>query len=355
MGMAGISTPTRAKWRLYLKRARPALYYDPKTPEDMTPSHKEMRRLIDYFKDKAPTDTMFADHALEVFLNVDLHLYPIWATKIEVTMEEIFHILDGLRYGHDTILLLSIVSPSSYRVLYKPTPKHTPLHIPTFTLEHGITGGPLARTVNLELRKAIFYEEASNMTRTLKTTRFVSFMATQIQADFHGGHLTSAAKETKRVFWQLESSTPEKDEVDIAYEVLCMMRSSRSSKSKVCSPNEQVEFSPVDGRWYTVLKQTQELQQPTAKKPIVSSAKKREDTKKRVRKFRAMRAADKNSYRTISDMNTNIEFQLELQSRSSSIITARPQKQQTNHNPKLTHSHKAATSIKSQSLGKHLR
>lgn len=363
MDMIAIPTPTRLRRRLYLKRAKPVRGYGPKTLEDMTPSHKELNRLLNYFQDKSPTDTMFADHALKVFENVDQRLYPIWATQIEVKMQEIFHILDDLRYGHDTILLLSVISPNSYRVLYKPVLKGTPLNIPTFTLEHGITGRPLDRTFNLELRKAIFYKDASNVMRTLKTTMFVSFLATQMQADFHGVHLTSAVKEIKRVFWELEPlDTPEKDNLDMAYAVLCMMRTSRSSKSKICTPTEQIEFCLVNKVWYTVPRQTQELQQPpedllppqpTTKKPKVSSAKKREDTRKRVRNLRIRKAADKNSYRTVNGMNSSLEFQHELRSRGSSITNVKSQKQLTNHPHNPLHSCKATTSIKSQSPGKH--
>lgn len=356
MDLLAVTTPTRLPKRLYLKQVNPTLHYDPKTPEKMTQSHREMKKLLDYFQNKTPTDTMFADHALEVFLNVDWYLYPIWATKIEVTMEEIFPLLDTLGYGHDTILLLSVISPSSYRILYKPTPKGTPPHIPTFTLEYGITGAPLARTVNLKLRKATFYEEVTKVTRTLKTTRFVSFMATQMQADFHGAQLTIAAKEIRRVFWALESDTPDKDKLDVAYEVLCMMRSSRSSQSKICLATDQVQYCLVTHAWYTVPRQTQEdlpSPQPKEEKPKVSSAKKREDTKNRVRKLRAKKVADKNSYRTVSDLNSSVEFQRELRSRSSSIVAARPQNQQTNHSPKPVRSCKATMPTKSQSPGKY--
>lgn len=351
--MVDVPLPTTTPRRLYLKAPNPASHYDPKTPEEMTDTHKEMKRLLDYFQDKQPTDTMFADHAYEVFVNVDRELYPIWTTKIQVTMEEVFPILDRLRYGRDTILLLSVISPSSYRVLYTRSQGTTDLPHVIFTLEHGITGPPLDRKVDLELRKEIFYKEATEVTRTLKTTRFVSFIATQIQADFHGRHISSATKELKKIFWKLEWETPQKDQLAMAYEVLTMMRNP-TPRSRVGSTVDQIEYS--DRKWYAVSGPTQELQEPLPKprpkKPKVSAEKKREDTRKRVARWKAKKKANKNAYKVVSNLNSSVEFQQELRSRSGSISTIQRGNKGGNQSFNTPHASKSVKSLSLRSSAK---
>jgi hypothetical protein len=241
-------------------------------------------------------------------------------------MEEIFVILDELKYDHDVILLLSVISPSSYRVLYSVAKGWDDPPHPTFTLENGITGPPLNRNVNLELRKAIFYDEALLATCNLKTTRFSCFIATCLQAESHGRHIRRAPIGMKRAFWNLRSDPQKTGQLDIAYDVLAMMRDSTPA-IRVCLAGEKVEYSDNDKHWYAVPKQTNECQQPRSKEPKVkvSQAKKREDTRKRVARCRASKRADKNSYRTISGLHSNEEFQRELQSRSNSINASKLQ------------------------------
>lgn len=305
--------------------------YDPQTPEDVRQEHKEMKRLLDYFKDKSPTDTMFADHALRVFLNVEQHLSPLWTQKIEVSMEEVFPILDSLKYGRDTILLLSVISPGSYRVLWKQNPDARDLSNPTFALEQGITGPALNRKVNPELRRGTFYEEATRITKSLETCRYICFLATKIQAEFHGKQIPDAPKEFRRVFWRLEDETPEKDSLAIDYAVLAMMKNSSKSKLKLCTAEEEIKY--VDNSWFAVLKKSKELElaekdrlpsESRPKRPKVSEEKKRLDTQKRVAKWRAKKNKDRDSYKSASDLNSSLDFQIERRSRGSSLSKTQP-------------------------------
>lgn len=311
-----IPVPTNQHKRLYLQDNPHLHEYDPQTEADMTDEHKRLRKIMDYFEDKAPTDTIFGEHALRVFENVDRLLYNVWWNKIEVTMEEVFPILDELRYGHDTIALLAIVSPSSYRLLFKNSEDEDNPQIPTFTLESGMVGLPLERRPDLGLRMATFYEEATRATRNNKTTMFKAFIAAKIQANFHGGCISSSRKPIKRVFWKLESSTPHADRLAMNYQVLALMKDAPSPKSKICMHNDEVTYDYKTKAWYAVPKPAS---QPKPRKEKVSASKKREDTRLRTIKYRANKLADKNSFRTVTDLNSSAEFYREARSRSSSI------------------------------------
>ena len=311
-----IHIPTNQRKRLHLSTNPHIKDYDPQTEEDMTDGHKQLRKILDYFETKASTNTIFGDHALRVFSNIDRHLYSIWQTKIEVTMKEVFPILDELRYGHDTIALLSIVSPSSYRLLYQIPKDDEDPPIPTFTLESGMVGPPLKRRPDLEGRKETFLEEATKATRDNETTRFKAFFAAQIQANFHGSYITRSGKPTKRVFWKLDSSTPNAGQLDMDYMVLALMKDAPSMKSKICIPGNEVIYDSNTRAWYTDPKP--ELQ-PKPKRVKVSEFKKREDARKRMIKHRLKKKAGKNSFRTITNLSSGVEFYRESRSRSSSI------------------------------------
>lgn len=311
-----VPVPTNRKSMLYLQDPPYLHKYDPQTEADMTDEHKRLRKIMDYFEDKAPTDTIFGDHALKVFENVDRLLYNIWWTKIEVTMEEIFPILDELRYGHDTILLLAIVSPSSYRVLYKDSEDEDNPLIPTFTLEGGMIGSPLERRPDLNIRRAAFYEEATRLTRNNKTTMFKAFVTAQIQANSHGGWISISTKPIKRVFWKLESSTPNTDRLAMEYQVLALMKNAPSPKTKICVGGDEVTYDYNTKKWYAVQKLAPQLKSKKAKVPL---SKKREDSRKRMAKFRAKKLADKNSFRTVNELTSSAECYREIRSRSSSI------------------------------------
>lgn len=311
-----IPIPANQRNRLYL-RTSPYLHeYDPQTEADMTDGHKRLRKIMDYFEDKESTDTIFGEHALRVFMNVDRLLYNVWWTKIEVTMEEVFPILDGLRYGRDTIALLAIVSPSSYRLLFKIPDDDDNPPIPTFTLESGMIGLPLERRPDLNLRMATFYEEATRATRHHKTTMFKAFVAARIQGNLHGGCISTSRKPIKRVFWKLESSTPHVDRLAMDYQVLALMKDAPSPKSKICMRGNQVVYDSKSKEWYSVSKP---ISQPKSRKEKVSLSKKREDSRLRMVKYRANKVADKNSFRTVTDLTSSAEFCREARSRSSSI------------------------------------
>lgn len=310
-----IPVPTDRKDRLHLQDPPYLHEYDPQTEADMTDGHKQLRKIMDYFEDKASTDSIFGEHALSVFENVDRLLYNIWWTKIEVTMEEVFPILDELRYGHDTIALLAIVSPSSYRLLYKTPKDESDTPIPTFTLEGGMIGSPLERRPDLNIRRATFYEEATRLTRNHKTTMFKAFVAAQIQANFHGGCVSITTKPIKRVFWKLESSTPNVNQLAMDYQVLALMKGAPSPKTQICKDREVV-YDYKTKAWYAVQKPTP---QPKSRKVKVPLSKKREDSRKRMVKYRANKLADRNSFRSINELNSSAEFYREVRSRSSSI------------------------------------
>jgi hypothetical protein len=254
-----------------------------------------------------------------------------------------------------------VISPSSYRVLYKLKPGKAEPGWPNFTLEHGITGPPLDRKVNLELRRATFYKEASEVSRTLMTTMFVSFIATQIQANHHGRHISGASKQLKRVFWRLEDDTPEKDGLAVEYEVLAMMKSSPNPRSHLCSMNERVDYSRSPTGWYAFPKEVQkplpiaEGISPTeanSKKMKVSSAKKRDDTRKRVSKWRDRQKKANNSFRTINELHSSVEFQRELESRSGSISAAPCRGGKSKQSGTPDKSQKALGSTRSRSASK---
>jgi hypothetical protein len=372
-----IPIPTNQKSRLHIQKTAYLHKYDPQTEADMTDRHKQLRKILDYFEDKVSTDTIFGDSALRVFENVDRLLYNIWWTKIEVTMEEVFSILDGLKYGHDTILLLAIVSPSSYRILYKNTEDEIKPQFPTFTLEGGMIGGPLDRRPDLNIRRATFYQEATGVTRNHRTTMFNAFTAAQIQANFHGGCISISMKSIRRVFWKLEASTPDANRLAMDYQVLALMKDAPSPKTRICMKNKEVAYDYETKAWYTVEKPAPEPQSKSRKVKVPLS-KKREDSRKRMEKFRANKLAGRNSFRTINSLNSSVEFYREMRSRSSSIRKqpqAKPikvatpltrsqcsvspgkkrQNQDTDHSIKSPHSHRPAESIKLRSSAKKCR
>lgn len=311
-----IPTPTNQRKKIYLPTNPNIKDYDPLTEEDMTDGHKQLRKILDYFATEASTDTIFGDHALKVFSNVDRRLCGIWQTKIEVTMEEVFTILDDLRYGRDTIALLSIVSPSSYRLLYQVTQNDKDPPIPTFTLEGGMVGPPLKRRLDLEHRSATFYAEATRATEETKTTMFKAFFAAQIQANFHGSYISNSRKPIKRVFWKLDLSTPNAGQLDMDYMVLALMKDAPSAKSKICMAGEEVIYDYGTKTWYTVPKP--ELQ-PKPTRVKVSEFKKRDDSRRRMIKYRLKKKAGKNSFRAIANLSSSTEFYRESRSRSASI------------------------------------
>jgi hypothetical protein len=313
-----IPIPTNKKSRLHLQQTTHLDKYDPQSEADMTDSHKRLRKILDYFEDKVSTDTIFGDHALRVFENVDRLLYNIWWTKIEVTMEEVFSILDGLKYGHDTILLLAIVSPSSYRILYKDTEDEIDPQFPTFTLEAGMIGGPLDRRPDLNIRRATFYQEATGVTRKHKTTMFNAFVAAQIQANFHGGCISISMKSIRRVFWRLEASTPDANRLAMDYQVLALMKDAPSPKTRICAENQEVAYDCKTKSWYSVEKPAPQPQSKSRKVKVPLS-KKRDDSRKRMAKYRANKLLDRNSFRTVNSLNSSAEFYREMRSRSSSI------------------------------------
>jgi hypothetical protein len=310
-----IPVPNIRKRRLCLQTHRYLHEYDPQTETDMTDSHKQLRRIMDYFEDRAPTDTIFGDHAVNVFENVDRLLYNIWWTKIEVTMEEVFPILDELGYGRDTIVLLAIVSPSSYRLLFKTSKDERDPQIPTFTLESGMIGAPLERKPDLNIRRAIFYEEATGVTRNHKTTMFKAYVAAKIQANFHGGCISISTKPIKRVFWKLESLTPDASQLAIDYQVLALMKDAPSPKTKISMGNEEIAYEHETMTWYALQKPAP---QPKSKVKVTLS-KKREDSRKRSARYRANKLTGRKSFRTINGLNSSAEFYRESRSRSSSI------------------------------------
>lgn len=232
-------------------------------------------------------------------------------------MEEIFPILDGLKYGHDTIALLSIISPSSYRVLYRaPTDNYNP-PTPTFTLESGMIGPPLNRKPDLDLRRAIFYEEATKALLNNKTRMYTSFIAAKIQANFHGRNLAASTTPINRAVEKLSDSTPDFNQLAIEYEVLSMIKDGPPAKNKICLQSEEVVYDYKTKKWHTILKPEPEPWSISRRK--VPLSKKREDSRKRMIKYRASKLADKHSFRTISELNSSPSFRRELRSRSSSI------------------------------------
>lgn len=310
-----IPIPTsNGKRRLYLQQPQYYHEYNPQTEAELSDEHRQLRRLLNYFEDKASTDTIFGDYAVQVFETVDKQLFHIWWSKIEVTMEEVFPLLDGLMYGRDTIALLSVVSPSSYRLLYKAgVDKYDPPN-PTFTLESGIIGSPLQRKPDLKLRREIFYEEATRAIKNAKTTMYTSFIAARIQATFHGRNIANATNTIRRAFWKLSDSTPDVNHLALEYEILSLMKAPAPPKSKLCLRDEEIVYEYDQKKWYSIPKP-----RPKKRGMKVSASKKREDSRKRMIKYRARKLADKHSFRTVSELNSTASFRRELRSRSSSI------------------------------------
>ena len=312
-----IPIPIKPHKRLVLQSHPYYHMYNPQNESEVSEEHRLTRRLMDHFEDKPSTSILFCEYALRVFEAVDHKLYKIWWTKIEVSMEEIFPILDELRYGRDTIALLAVVSPSSYRLLLNNTTSKYNIPHPTFTLENGMIGPPLKRKPDLDIRKATFYEEASEATLNNKTPMFTSFIAAQIQADFHGRYIAKSDS-IRHMIQRLSDSTPDVNQLAIEYEVLSMIKNGPPPNNKICRKNEEVVYKYDDKKWYAFEKPA-----PEKRKVKVSASKKREDARKRMVKYRARKLADKQSYRSVSELHSTPSFRREIESRSASVSKKR--------------------------------
>lgn len=213
-----------------------------------------IERCWSFFKHEAATEkqgtsaqSIFMTTVRTLFWTLEKRMAQRWNESKVWAMSALFDILDELHYGRDTILLLCLMSPSSYILNFVSQGDGSITAESTFvTAGTGWTGPFYARQIDVEARLSAFTQEVLTQIKFINYDDFCIEHRAFSQARMFFTTFIQAPMSFKVLFWtfQDDEGVPvacvNKKHTSIRYQVLRLVRS--VGKRKHCNDDFDAEM-----------------------------------------------------------------------------------------------------------------